>query len=452
MSLKYRLILLTIAVFAVAFGGGTLVASRTARRLAESQLRRRLDRSAEALADSPAPLNEDVLARFAPVLGASILVLDAEGRPVAASGPLPGAEVAEAVAATAEATGGAVETSAGRFYWAEARRRLPRPPGELTVILLAEESAVTAPARAILRWFLLILCLSATVLAAGSYAVGLLIVRRLDRLGRRIDQTLAERPAATPARRGDEIGRLGQAFDDLLARLARSRDRLAAQQRLATAGKIAASVAHEVRNPLQSIRLTAEMLRESAGPGEREGVDLIIAEMDRLNLLTEELLLLGGKGDRRVGDVDPAAELAETLRLIKLQLRQRELTVQTDLADLPPVRMDPSRCRQLLLNLLLNAAEASPRGGRVDIRGRREGDRVVLEIADAGPGFPAEVLAGDAEEFFSTKTTGAGLGLSICRRIVAEAGGRLHLANRDGGGLAEVRLPVASPAAGGDTA
>ncbi|KPK83870.1 MAG: hypothetical protein AMJ81_07140 [Phycisphaerae bacterium SM23_33] len=105
--------------------------------------------------------------------------------------------------------------------------------------------------------------------------------------------------------------------------------------------------------------------------------------------------------------------------------------------------MDPSRCRQLFLNLLLNAAEASPRGGTVRVRAEARHKSIAVRIADSGPGFPQPVLADQAEEFFSTKTAGAGLGLSICRRIVAEAGGELKLYNTEAGAVAEVMLPVA---------
>jgi len=113
------------------------------------------------------------------------------------------------------------------------------------------------------------------------------------------------------------------------------------------------------------------------------------------------------------------------------------------LPDLPTVRMDPNRCRQLLLNLLLNAAEASPRGGTIRVTGQAHPGRAVLKVADNGPGFPPQVLHGQAEEFFSTKASGAGLGLSICRRILRQAGGELKLRNVGSGAVAEVRLPVA---------
>jgi signal transduction histidine kinase len=201
-------------------------------------------------------------------------------------------------------------------------------------------------------------------------------------------------------------------------------------------------VAHEVRNPLQAVRLTVQMLREQRRPEDRAGYDLILGEIDRLNLLTDELLVLAGKAELRAEPLDLPRELHETLRLMQFQLNQRDIRTELDLPPLPPVRMDRNRCRQLLLNLLLNAAEASPRGGLVRVECRLGDAAVVVRIADSGPGFPPEVLSGAAEEFFSTKTTGAGLGLSICRRIVQEAGGQLRLHNAAGGAVAEAVLPV----------
>jgi signal transduction histidine kinase len=287
---------------------------------------------------------------------------------------------------------------------------------------------------------------TALLLAGGTYLIGWRMVRRITRLNSQIDQTLAE--GVTSARPGgDELQRLEQAFADLRERLARSRERLAAQQRLATTGKLASMVAHEVRNPLQALRLTVEMLRGKLPGDQREACDVLLGEIDRLNRLTEELLILAGKDARRVEAVDLGRELADVLRLLRLQLRQRELVSETALPALPAVEMDRNRCRQLLLNILLNAVEASPRGGAIAISARVEAQQVRLSVADQGKGFPDAVLTGQAEELFSTKSTGAGLGLSICRRIVEEARGALTLYNAaSGGAVAEISLPAQPPA------
>ncbi len=485
MSLKYRLIILTIVVFALTFGVGTLLGVRAAGRLAETQLRDRLANSASALATSGAPLNDDVLARFGPLLDAEIMVIDSEGGLLAHSqADWPWDEICENIVESTDPDR-PVFAAGQMYYHASSVGRLPATGDAITVVLLADKTALAGPTRTILRGYLVILGVTSLLLAVGMYILGLGLVGRIKRLNRTVDEAFSD-DAGQSDRRGDELSRLSEALEDLLGRLDRSRERLLAQQHLATTGKIASSVAHEVRNPLQAMKLTVQMLREKCPSDARDGCDLIISEIDRLTLLTDELLVLAGKSARRVEEVNLVSELDETVRLLRFQFRQREIRVKIDLTSLPMIRMDRNRCRQLLLNLLLNAAEASPRGqtirvvakvqtdehgwhGQVEAKrklGRDERvtedntaklhsvplDRathkntcyklLVLRISDSGSGFPKEVLQGYAEEFFSTKTTGAGLGLSICRRIVDEAGGRMKLYNSDTGAVAEIVLPV----------
>ncbi len=450
MSLKYRLIVLTVAVFAAIFGVGTLLGTRAARALAERQVAGRLQRSAHALAGSDVPLNDAALAPLAPLLGAEVLVLPCDGsRPTGevhahSGGDLPW----ETLASCFSPQAGKVPQSPLRrldgrsYYFARSTRQELATGRRLDVVLLADESAVSEPTRTILARYLIVLGATSLLLAAGMYAVGWRLVRRINRLAGRMDQTLAE-DAVAGERRGDELDRLAGAFEDLRGRLQRSRRRLAQQQRLATAGKLASSITHEVRNPLQAMRLTAQMLRDRCPPDAREGCELLLSEIERLALLTDELLVLAGKATGRAEPVDLTGQLRETLRLLAHQLSQRRIATGIELPDLPPVRIDRNRCRQLLLNLLLNATEASPAGGTIRVSGAAESGGAMLRIADEGEGFPEAVLTGSAEEFFSTKSSGAGLGLSICRRIVSEAGGRLRLYNGRGGAVAEVWLPGA---------
>lgn len=445
MSLKYRLILLTLVIFAGTFAFGAVLGIAGAKRLAVGQLHQRLQRWASALAASSVPLNNEALDRLAPLLGAHILVI-ADPSP---SGP-------EVVAHTGgdwpwERLGliyfgqfpapRSPEATGGGHYFAAADRFDRATGRHLRVVVFADASVVGESTRAMVVGYLTVLGVASVLLAIGTYVVGLGLVRRVNRLAETVDATLAEGPAAR-TRGGDELKRLARSFDELFARLESSRQRLAAQQRLATAGKIASMVAHEVRNPLQAMRLTVQMLAARSAPDARAGCDIVLSEIDRLTLMTDELLVLAGKDTRHVESVDLRRELDETLRLLAHQLRQRDIRTESDLPELPPVHMDRNRCRQLLLNLLLNAAEASPHGGTIRVSGQAGDGEAIVRIADHGPGFPPPVLAGQAEEFFSTKTTGAGLGLSICRRIVEEAGGELRLCNADGGAVAEVALPV----------
>ena len=446
MSLKYRLIILTVAVFVVVAGVGTLLAVHGARRLARRQAQSRLRSAVAALADSAAPLTDEVLDRLAPVLDARVLVIaDPAGGAAEvlahSGGDWPWRSLAEGWAGPRPPVSPQPAGEGQRYHFAAASRANPATGRSVQVMLFVDEQEVDRWSGVILNQYLFILAITSVVLAMGMYAVGWRLVGRVRSLGRRVDATLPEDPAGA-RRGGDEVSQLAAAFEDLRGRLDRSRERLVAQQRLATAGKIASSVAHEVRNPLQAMKLTLEMMRGQSTPAEAEGFDLVLGEIDRLGLLADELLVLAGKDTRRVERVELAGEVRETLRLMNLQLRQRQIEARVALPELPAVSMDRSRCRQLLLNLLLNAVEASPRGGAVRVSAEKADGEVTVRVADSGPGFPEAVASGQAEEFYSTKATGAGLGLSICRRIVAEAGGRMRLYN-DRGAVAEVVLPVA---------
>ncbi|KKK54873.1 hypothetical protein LCGC14_3080310, partial [marine sediment metagenome] len=131
----------------------------------------------------------------------------------------------------------------------------------------------------------------------------------------------------------------------------------------------------------------------------------------------------------RVESVDLTRLMAETVRLLKFQLRGRDIHLEADVRGVPPVRMDPNRCKQLFLNLLLNAIEASDRGGTVQVTGAEAPESAVVRIEDAGAGFPEAVLAEQAEEFFSAKTTGAGLRGYIARFLVRDAVDRIDHSN-----------------------
>lgn len=448
MSLRYRLIILAVLVFAATFGAGTLLAVHSARRLAQGQLVSHLERAARALAESGAPVNSaDMLQRYEPLLDAQIMVVGKDGRLLAHGGSPLAWEKLNAARASFVQAGSAdapplLAVEGGGFYFAQAARRLPAPDDQLLVCTLADQRRLEESTQLIFNRYLLILGVTAVLLCGGMYIIGHALVRRLKRLNAQLDSAFAEGQTQR-RRRGDEIARLGDSFQDLMERLETSRQRLLAQQRLATTGKLASSVAHEVRNPLQAMRLTVQMLREKCPADQRPGCDLVVSEIDRLALLTDELLVLAGKDTADPQPLDLSRELAETLRLLKFQFRQRDISAQADIPALPPVRMDRNRCRQLLLNLLLNASEAGPRGGTIRITASAADGQVALTIADDGPGFPPAVLAGQTEEFFSTKSSGAGLGLSICRRIVEEAAGELALSNSpDGGAVAKVRLPA----------
>jgi signal transduction histidine kinase len=256
-----------------------------------------------------------------------------------------------------------------------------------------------------------------------------------------------------------ELAALAEAFDHMVGKIRESEARLVRSERLAAMGQIVATVAHEVRNPLAAIRMLAQVLAryhaEATQPG--EACRKIVAEIDRLEMLVTGLLDATHARPLRRESVDLAALLEEIAGLTKEQFAHRGIAVELAVPQaLPCVSGDHGALKQLVLNLILNAADAMPAGGRVRITARPEGasgmpSGLGLVIEDGGTGLSGRAQELAFEAFFSTKPEGAGLGLAVCRRIVEEHGGRIQLANRaEGGAIATVWLPTShdeSPAA-----
>lgn len=204
--------------------------------------------------------------------------------------------------------------------------------------------------------------------------------------------------------------------------------------------RMAAAVAHEIRNPLGIIRGAVELIRERAGPQlaarDRERLQDVLGEVERLRVLTEDFLDLSA--DRPLAPVpvelaEVAAEAAHGSRAL-----HPELDVSIGILA-PPVAADAARLRQVFANLLTNAAQAGAR--RVEIRGGSRGDHVGIIVADDGPGVPPGLRERLFEPFVSGRPGGIGLGLALSRRIVERHGGTLHLIEEGPGAVFELRLP-----------
>lgn len=263
---------------------------------------------------------------------------------------------------------------------------------------------------------------------------GMLLVRR--RRGKALvagDRALLERTA---------VG-LGQILDaeHLAADLARTRDLLAHADRLSALGTLSAGVAHEIRNPLVSVRTFIQLLPERLGDEEfRTGFrDLALGEIERICALINDLLAFSrpSPADRDATDLNDLT--GQIARLVDAEARRRDVTVSFH-ADpvLPLVVVDHAQVKQVLMNVILNAIQACAQHGTVDVETRTEqtdGQRwCAIVVADSGTGIPPEHLDHIFEPFFSTKDAGSGLGLFIARQIVAAHGGEIRAARRPAGG------------------
>ncbi|HSN90023.1 MAG TPA: ATP-binding protein [Anaeromyxobacteraceae bacterium] len=250
-------------------------------------------------------------------------------------------------------------------------------------------------------------------------------------------------------RRDDEIGVLAREFNAMAASLGRQRDELRRAERLAAAGRIAAQITHEIRNPLNSIGLNAELLAEEIGsrPETREALPLvaaIIREVDRLHGVTEEYLRFSRLPRAMLAPADVNEILAGLLDFVGPELVAAGLEVRRELAvDLPAVRADEGLLRSVFLNLLRNSREATARGGTISVSTRPAGDGgVEVEVRDTGGGIPAGDLPRIFDPFYSTKERGTGLGLAFAQQVIQEHGGSIRCDSAVGVGTTfTVRLP-----------
>ncbi|MGZ3440813.1 MAG: sensor histidine kinase [Polyangia bacterium] len=254
-------------------------------------------------------------------------------------------------------------------------------------------------------------------------------------------------PLAPPATR-DEIAHLVDDFNRMTVSLRRQREQMVAQEKLVTVGRLAAGVAHEVGNPLAAVLGYVDLLLHDEPPDgpRREALERIRKETDRIRGIVADLLDYSRPMQGSVEAVQLADVVELALSLVRPQPRFTDVEVARALPpSLPPVAASQSRLVQVLLNLLLNAADAMDGRGRVAIEARTDGDAVELRVSDSGRGVAAADRAQIFDPFFTTKEPGqgTGLGLSISRSIVEAYGGTLTLAEaRDAGATFVLRLPI----------
>jgi two-component system sensor histidine kinase HydH len=224
----------------------------------------------------------------------------------------------------------------------------------------------------------------------------------------------------------------------VLWRLSRRAESLQADaerdRRLITLGEMSAVLAHEIRNPLAALKGHAQLLMERIGPDAGGKVERVVAEAKRLERLTEDLLRFVRSPQVERTATDPVALLADAAEAVDPD------RIALDTAHAPARwTLDGARLRQVLVNLLRNAMEASPEGAEASVG--RENGSLVFRVRDHGAGLPAGEAERIFEPFYTTRAQGTGLGLAVARRIVEQHGGTLTAATHPGGG-AEFRLAI----------
>jgi len=226
--------------------------------------------------------------------------------------------------------------------------------------------------------------------------------------------------------------------------------------KLATVGELAASVAHELNNPLATVSLRADSLMQQLTDDKEKhrSLKIIISEVERMASLVTNLLQFTRRNYRQVSTVDVADEIMKSVDLISYYLRNRRIQVMTEFHNpLPAIHADRQQLRQVFLNLMTNASDAMPEGGQLTVRVQvnEPEERVVVEFADSGEGIAENQLKRIWQPFYTSKPEGkgTGLGLPICSRIIEEHGGEISLQSKLGRGTTvRVALPIANSGSG----
>lgn len=300
---------------------------------------------------------------------------------------------------------------------------------------------LVAQARArerVATWLLVSLTLATLAIGAGMavYARRLLLPLGLvtERAKAVAAGDLKPRPAVVS---NDEIGELATTFEGMVSAIARANEQLLASERLATIGKMAAHVTHEIRNPLSSIALNLELLEDEVPASADEAHNLlraIKAEVERLSGLSEQYLSVARQRPQQKQPENLGEIIEEACEFARRELQQAGIELEIAIgshADDVKLAVDEAQIRQALLNLLRNAREAMPGGGRVVVKLERADEGLDLIVDDEGVGMPATTRERLFEPFFTTKQHGTGLGLAISRQIAEAHGGGIRVEARE---------------------
>ena len=250
----------------------------------------------------------------------------------------------------------------------------------------------------------------------------------------------------------DRLWELMEDIDKTKTKLEWSREHLEQAEKWAMVGKLAAGVAHSVRNPLTSVKIRLFSLERSLNPepNQQEDLDVISEEIRHIDTIVNNFLDFARPPKLKVRSSSPSDVVDTALQLLKHRLESYNVEVEVHREDrLPRIPVDPDQLKEVLVNLLVNSCEAMVGGGKIIImeeQGEDEelGPVVIVTVADSGPGIPKSLSENLFQPFVSSKAEGTGLGLSIAKRIVEEHGGTIETRSMDvlGGAAFLITLPA----------
>jgi len=429
---------------------GTTVLSGTL----EDRVLQQQRQAGEAISEPGFPVTDAVLARLDKLMGFAIYVFDQHGK-LRAHGDL-----GQQAGLLEELRGHyrawlARGTSRETIYFSSGGSDyllvLHKPEGSWqpqtrAVAVLSDLSDVRSATRRGGFWLAGLTAFGISLLAFLGHRIALSITVPVGELAAMAGLIAAgDRSARVDIRRQDEVGALGISLNSMADRLERYEQQVADQSRLLTLGELSAKVAHEIRNPLTAIKMQLQLLEDEASAEAKPRLDALLDEVRRLELIVATTLQLGRPEQLSRQPLNLNSLVTEILDLVGPQFRHRHIDLTTTLAGhLPACPLDADRVKQIMLNLLNNAADELPRGGRIIVGTRLVPARgIALEVADSGPGISMDKRESLFDQSTSGKPSGFGLGLRVTRELVELHSGTIEVADSElGGALIRVVFPV----------
>ena len=245
-------------------------------------------------------------------------------------------------------------------------------------------------------------------------------------------------PALPGTERNDEIGLLARTFSETHARLVSERRLREEAERLALLGKMVTGLAHEIHNPLSSIRMHLQLMESAEGTT----IPLLLGETAKIENLVNQWMFLARPEPPQTSPAELGGLVEGVVRTIEPMALHARVEIRVRMSGILTACVDSRRLRQAVGNIIINAIQAMPSGGLLQIHGKKSGLGSVLVFDDSGRGFSENALLHFADLFYSEKEGGMGIGLSVCAEIIKALGGTLRVANRpEGGASVTVTLP-----------
>lgn len=419
----------------------------------ERRLERQLDHAAEVLASGKLPLTPELLLRLEDLLRAKVLLVRHDGTFERHPDFPDAAKLQEALATRTPLTAGNgvafMQLQAGdTLYLTALRANLGGETAPYkTVVMVTSLADVRAASRSAAWWLGGAAILGTLIFSWFGHRAARSITIPIQQLAQMAERIAAgERSVRVRLDDRSEVGALADSLNRMAERLQTYESEAATQSRLAALGELAARIAHEIRNPLTAIKMQIQLLGEAAGLSEQSRIARVMAEINRLELIVSGTLTMARPQQLQTRPLDLATQVQGVCELFAAPLAHRHITLTTDLQSGIVCGLDGDRFKQVVFNLLTNAADALPAGGAIRVSAGQAPAEAVLLVEDSGPGIAPEQRATLFDGASSGQANRLGIGLKLSRELVELHGGAISADNGStlGGARFTVRLPLAN--------